>query len=251
MVGTATPARLPAKKRLASPIEAGTPALSAERIIEVALAQLAERGLERFSLRDVARALGVYPTAVYWYFRSRNDLLAAVCASAQRDIVPPPRQGEWRQWLRELFRGYRQAMHRHPHLAQLIGAQMLSNARLDLTLVDGILHMLLQAGCPEADLVDLYNAVVAALCAYPTIELAPLPAEDPEGWAADLEGRIRRIPAIEHPVLARHLHRMADQSFVLRWTPGRQRPLDSGFEAYVDVFVAGLAARIEAAHHER
>lgn len=247
MVGVAAAAKRPTKKSLASPDDASAPALSAERIIEVALAQLAERGLERFSLRDVARALGVYPTAVYWYFRSRNDLLAAVCAAAQRDIVPPPRQGEWQQWLRELLRRYRQAMHRHPQLAQLIGAQMLSNARLDLTLVDGILHMLQQAGCPEARLVDLYNAVVAALCGYPTIELAPLPAEDPEGWATDLEDRIRRIPAIEHPVLARHLHRMADQSFVLRWTPGEQRPLDGGFEAYVDVFVAGLEARIAAA----
>ena len=59
---------------------------------------------------------------------------------------------------------------------KLVGAQMLSNASLDLTLVDGILHMLQHAGCPEAQLVDLYNAVVAALCGYATIELAPLPA---------------------------------------------------------------------------
>ena len=87
--------RAPAKAR---PPAAGT-ALSAERIVEAALAQIAERGLERFSLRDVARALGVYPTAVYWYFRSRNELLAAVCAAAQRDIVPPPRQGDWQAWL--------------------------------------------------------------------------------------------------------------------------------------------------------
>jgi AcrR family transcriptional regulator len=247
VVGVAATAKRPAKKSVASPKTPAAPALNADRIIEVALAQIAERGLERFSLRDAARALGVYPTAVYWYFRSRNDLLAAVCAAAQRDIVPPPRQGDWQTWLRELFRRYRQAMHRHPHLAQLIGAQMLSNASLDLTLVDGILHMLQQAGCPEAQIVDLYNAVVAALCGYPTIELAPLPAEDPEGWAADLQQRVRQIPAIEHPVLARHLPGMADRSFVLRWTPGRQRPLDGGFDAYVDIFVAGLRARIEAA----
>jgi TetR/AcrR family tetracycline transcriptional repressor len=244
VVGVAAAAKRPAKKSLAS---GSAPALSAERIVDVALAQIAERGLERFSLRDVARALGVYPTAVYWYFRSRNELLAAVCAAAQRDIVPPPREGEWQPWLRELFRRYRQAMHRHPHLAQLVGAQMLSNASLDLTLVDGILHMLQQAGCPEAQLVDLYNAVVAALCGYATIELAPLPAEDPDGWAADLQQRVHQIPAIGHPVLARHLPRMADRSFVLRWTPGRQQPLDGGFDAYVDVFVAGLAARIAAA----
>jgi len=247
VVGVAAAAKRPAKKNLVSEKTPATPALNAERIVDAALLQIAERGLERFSLRDVARALGVYPTAVYWYFRSRNELLAAVCAAAQRDVVPPPREGDWQAWLRELFRRYRQAMHRHPHLAQLVGAQMLSNASIDLTLVDGILHMLQQAGCPEEQLVDLYNAVVAALCGYATIELAPLPAEDPDGWAADLQQRVRQIPAIEHPVLARHLSRMADRSFVLRWTPGRQRPLDGGFDAYVDVFIAGLAARIAAA----
>lgn len=248
MVGAVAAAKRPAKKPVAVAKEPAAPALSAERIVEAALAQIGERGLERFSLRDVARALGVYPTAVYWYFRSRNELLAAVCAYAQRDIVPPPRQGDWQTWLRELFRRYRQAMRRQPHLAQLVGAQMLSNASLDLTLVDSILHMLQQAGCADEQVVDLYNAVVAALCGFATLELAPLPAEDPEGWAADLQHRVRQIPAIEHPVLARHLPRMADRAFILRWTPGHQQPLDSGFEAYVDVFVAGLAARIAQAH---
>ncbi len=247
MVGATAETRRPAKKCLAAAEEPAAPALSAERIVEAALAQIGERGLERFSLRDVARALGVYPTAVYWYFRSRNELLAAVCAHAQRDIVPPPRQGDWQTWLGELFRRYRQAMRRQPHLAQLVGAQMLSNASLDLTLVDSILHMLQQAGCADEHIVDLYNTVVAALCGFATLELAPLPAEDPEGWAADLQHRVRQIPAIEHPVLARHLPGMADRAFILRWTPGQQQPLDSGFEAYVDVFVAGLAARIAAA----
>jgi TetR/AcrR family transcriptional regulator, tetracycline repressor protein len=247
MVGVVAAAKRPAKKPVVAAKEPAAPALSAERIVEAALVQIGERGLERFSLRDVARALGVYPTAVYWYFRSRNELLAAVCAHAQRDIVPPPRQGDWQAWLRELFRRYRQAMCRQPHLAQLVGAQMLSNASLDLTLVDSILHMLQQAGCPDEHIVDLYNAVVAALCGFATLELAPLPAEDPEGWAADLQHRVRQIPAIEHPVLARHLPGMADRAFILRWTPGQQRPLDSGFDAYVEVFVAGLAARITAA----
>ncbi len=244
MAGLAAAAKRPVKKPVVAAKEPAAPALSGERIVEAALAQITERGVERFSLRDVARVLGVYPTAVYWYFRSRNELLAAVCAHAQRDIVPPPRQGDWQAWLRELFRRYRRAMLHQPHLAQLVGAQMLSNASLDLTLVDSILHMLQQAGCPDDHIVDLYNAVVAGLCGFATLELAPLPAEDPDGWAADLQRRVRQIPAIEHPVLARHLPRMADHAFILRWTPGQQRPLDSGFEAYVEVFVAGLAARI-------
>ncbi|HJV72521.1 TetR/AcrR family transcriptional regulator [Ideonella sp.] len=224
--------------------KAARPGLSAEHIVEAALAQLAERGLERFSLRDVARALGVYPTAVYWYFRSRNELLAAACAHALRPVVPPPRPGDWQRWLRELFTRYRQAMRRHPHLAQLVGAQMLSNASLDFALVEGILQALAQAGCPDEAIVELYNTVVVALCGFATLELAPLPAEDPEGWAEDLQQRVRDIPAADYPALARHLPRLADRSFILRWTPGDRRPMARSFAAYVEVVIAGLAQRI-------
>jgi len=48
-------------------------ALSKERIVEAALAQIDRDGLAAFSLRDVARALGVYPTALYWHVPGRND----------------------------------------------------------------------------------------------------------------------------------------------------------------------------------
>lgn len=224
--------------------QAARPALSAEQIVDTALAQLAERGLERFSLRDVARALGVYPTAVYWYFCSRNELLAAACAHVLRTVVPPPGPGDWERWLRELFTRYRRAMRRHPQLAQLVGAQMLSNASLDFALVEGILQALAQAGCPDDAIVDLYNTVVVALCGFATLELAPLPAEDPDGWTADLQRRVRDIPAAEYPALARHLPRLADRSFILRWTPGDRRPMTRSFEAYVEVVIAGLAQRI-------
>jgi len=47
-------------------------------LLEKALALVAERGQEGFSLREAARELGVSPAAAYRHFADRNALLAAI-----------------------------------------------------------------------------------------------------------------------------------------------------------------------------
>ena len=56
-----------------------------------------------FSLRDVARSLGVYPSAVYWHVATRDDLLASVVEATMADVAPEPGKLSWQDWLRELF----------------------------------------------------------------------------------------------------------------------------------------------------
>ncbi len=41
--------------------------LTRDQVVAAALACLDRHGIEHFSLREVARDLGVYPTAVYWH----------------------------------------------------------------------------------------------------------------------------------------------------------------------------------------
>lgn len=218
--------------------------LSRDRIVEAALDQLTTKGLDGFSLREVARTLGVYPTALYWYVRSRNELLSAACELALGSVVPARGHGNWQDWLRELFRRYRIAMKRHPHLAQLVGAQMLSNSSLNIALIEGILVALEEAGCPTDFMVDAYNSIIASMCGFSTLEFAPLPGEDVEAWADALQQRVRQIPALEYPTLARHLPAMANRSFIVRWQSGHDKPLDQSFDAYVDIFISGLERRI-------
>ena len=47
-------------------------------LIQAALALVAERGVEGFSLREAARTVGVSPSACYRHFADREELLAAV-----------------------------------------------------------------------------------------------------------------------------------------------------------------------------
>jgi AcrR family transcriptional regulator len=220
-----------------------TPALSKERIVAAALSLIDRNGAADFSLRDVARRLGVYPTAIYWHVPGRNALIGEITALAMRDIVPPVAPRHWRAWLKGLFRRYRAAVRRHPNIAPLLGAQLVSNIGVDARMIEGMLSALTHAGYRGQGLVDAFNAVVATMSGFVTMEFGPEPAEDPRGWAADLERRIRAPGTSEHPVLARHLPALANRAFILRWQNGTRVPLDSGFEAFIDSVIRGLAAR--------
>lgn len=215
-------------------------ALSTERIVEAALALIDRDGLAAFSLRDVARALGVYPTALYWHVPGRNALLAAVVEHALRDIWRPRGRGSWQAWLRALFHRYRAAVRRHPNVAPLIGAQLVSNAGIGPELVECILATLAEAGFAGDRLVDAYNTVIASKVGFVTMELAAAPDEDRARWAAAMRARLRDVDPAALPVLARNLAHLGNRAFILRWENGTTVPLDRSFKLYVEVFIAGL-----------
>jgi TetR/AcrR family tetracycline transcriptional repressor len=214
-------------------------ALTREKIIAAALALLDERGLAAFSVRDLAKAMGVYPAAIYWHVPTRNQLLAALVAHVLHDLAPPPCE-DWRDWLRALFRRYRAAIRQHPNIAPLIGAQMLSNASLDFGMVEALLGVLARAGFAGQRLVDAFSVVTAAQVGFVTLEFAPPPPENAAEWAEGMRSLVGSVSAEDYPLLARHVGGMANRAFTLRWQNGTEAPLDSSFEAYVETVVAGL-----------
>jgi AcrR family transcriptional regulator len=214
--------------------------LSKQRVVATALSIIDCEGMDAFSMRGLAQALGVYPTAVYWYVANRNALLAEVVAHALRDVVPPEDVGDWTVWLKDLFGRYRKAVQRHPNLAALMGAQMVSNAGVNPVLVEKILAVLSAAGFKDERLVRAFNSVVAVMTGFVTIEFATAPTEDRDRWAAELKRAIHAVDAREHPVLARNLPRLANRAFIVRWQNGIDVPLDDSFETYIDVAVKGL-----------
>lgn len=234
-----TPARsasTTARKKAAS----ADKALTRERIVAVAIEQIDQNGLTAFSLREVARQLDVYPTAVYWHVPNRDALLAAVVEATMAGVTPEIGKLSWQDWFRELFRRYRKSVQQHPNVAQLVGAQLVSNASLSPLLIDRILAVLLQAGCDETRLVDLYNVVVASMVGFATLEYAPLPTDDLAIWTNQLQEKVHDIRALEYPTLARHLPALANRAFIVRWQSGSEVPLDSSFDTFVEVTIAGM-----------
>jgi TetR/AcrR family tetracycline transcriptional repressor len=226
------------RKSLGRPQGGG--AVSREKIAHVALEQIDAVGLNGFSLRDIARTLGVYPATIYWHVASKDALLAEVASLVMDQVTPPRGKLAWQDWLRELFKRYRKAIRRHPNVAQLIGAQLVSNASLKTELIEGVLVALLEAGANDANLVQAYNCVINTMVSFMTMELAPLPTDDPDGWGAELKERVETIRPLDHPTLARYLPLLANRAFIVRWQNGTDVPLDSSFDANVEIFLAGL-----------
>ena len=63
-------------------------------IIDTALRLLEETGLPDLSMRRLASALGVQPSALYWHFENKQSLLAAVAARIVGAAEPAPATGE-------------------------------------------------------------------------------------------------------------------------------------------------------------
>ncbi|AXF12849.1 TetR family transcriptional regulator (plasmid) [Paraburkholderia graminis] len=233
----------PAKRTSSTTRKKAAPAnkaLTRERIVAVAIEQIDQNGLTAFSLREVARQLDVYPTAVYWHVPNRDALLAAVVEATMAGVTPEIGKLSWQDWFRELFRRYRKSVQQHPNVAQLVGAQLVSNASLSPLLIDRILAVLLQAGCDEARLVDMYNVAVASMVGFATLEFAPLPTDDLAIWTNQLQEKVHDIRALEYPTLARHLPALANRAFIVRWQSGSEVPLDSSFDTFVEVTIAGM-----------
>ena len=227
--------------------EAETPGLNREQIVAAALRLIDEAGLDAFSVREVARHLGVYPTALYWHLPGgRNALLAAAAAAALDDVALPFEAGDdWEGWIRSLFHRYRDSLRQHPNVAPLLGAQLVSNAGVNLRLVERVLAALEAAGFAGARLIAAYNAVIAAMLGYVTLELAPTPKDDPDGWAAAFETNIRALPPADYPRLTSNMEALVNRAFIVRWQSGSEVPLTPGFELYVEAFIAGLKAQLQ------
>ena len=218
----------------------GERSLNRETVVAAALAEIDRNGLENFSLRSVAKALGVYPTAVAWHVSNRSQLLAEVARVVQEDVLPPGFHDSWQDYLREFFRRFRAAIRRHPNAAPLIGTQLIANPTIELALVERLLAVLAHAGLTGMRLVAAYNAVIAAAVGFTTQEFAPMPVEDIRTWQKQVRERLQRVSESKYPLLAQYMKLLGNRAFTLRWQSGTEAPLDESFDAYVDIFIAGL-----------
>lgn len=98
-----------------------TPLISRESAARAALVVIDERGLEGWSLEEVARLLGVRAPSLYHHFEGKSDLLAEVVKMILRDIPAPViDQNDWEETIVRLCLEARQAILRHPNTATLL-----------------------------------------------------------------------------------------------------------------------------------
>jgi AcrR family transcriptional regulator len=87
--------------------------ISAEQIVAGALELAEEAGLDALTMPKLARRLGIGVTSIYWYFRSKDELIEALQVEAARAfhaMMRPSDDPDWPSWLYGMFLRLRQAM---------------------------------------------------------------------------------------------------------------------------------------------
>ena len=95
--------------------------LSKAAVVERALALADELGLEALTIRRLAQELGVTPMALYWHFRSKEELLAGLGDRVWAEIdVDIDAAADWPAQLRGLLESLVAMLRAHPSASQLL-----------------------------------------------------------------------------------------------------------------------------------
>jgi TetR/AcrR family tetracycline transcriptional repressor len=102
--------------------------LTPQTVVERALALADAEGLEAVTIRRLAKELGVTPMALYWHFRSKEELLDGMAARIFEEIDPSvDTSGTWQEQMRALLGSMVSVLRAHPSTAILLSTRTASS----------------------------------------------------------------------------------------------------------------------------
>ncbi|MEJ0014305.1 MAG: TetR family transcriptional regulator [Actinomycetota bacterium] len=139
-----------------------------EEIIAASLELLTSGGLNELSLRDIAKKLNIKAPALYWYFKSKSELvdhMAEKILSKEFDGSKPRVEGEsWQDWLAEYMGKLRKAMLAYPDGGRVVAGAHLYPTKTLAQVFENSIVSLTSAGVEE--LKAFYTAMTAVQFAF-------------------------------------------------------------------------------------
>ncbi|WP_406632557.1 TetR/AcrR family transcriptional regulator [Amycolatopsis sp. WGS_07] len=184
------------------------PALSREGIVAAAVAITRSEGLDRLTMRRVAKELDTGAASLYVYVADIEELHAAVLDDFLGEIEfdRAAGDGDWRERLRALMDSYRSVLLAQPSLARVALVTRMSGPHY-LRAVDAALGLLVEGGLSDygaALAVDqLFLLATASAAEHGTRARMPNAHRQHE----DLIAEIDAAPAEEYPNIA-HIGRL-------------------------------------------
>ena len=196
------------------------PPLSRRWIIDETLRIMREEGLERATMRRVARALDTGPASLYAYVSSTAELHAAVVDELVGPIEAPADE-HWRPRLVALLTRYRDVLAAHPGLARSALVLRPSGPHL-LALFDELIGLLLEGGAGAVSAswgADLLLQTATATAAEHGRSPNDLDAgRDLAAQQRATEAAVRRSDPSVTPHLAAHADAVVGGTPDQRWT---------------------------------
>jgi TetR/AcrR family transcriptional regulator, tetracycline repressor protein len=220
-----------------------SPSISRDTIIHASLEYIDAHGLEKFSMRGVARQLGLAPAAVHYWVKDKSALFAELSAYLLAQVEVPDRHLPWDFFVARLAANYRTVTHNNPRAAPLLNVSIVGNTELEFPFAESLLRALHDGGFRGQGLIDAYNTVIGCLFGFVGLEMAPAP-ENAKEWEGRRQQVLSNVDDNDFPFIARNRPLLERGSFVIRWQSGIDLPLDQAFHASVDTVIRGLRSRL-------
>lgn len=206
--------------------------LTREQVVEAALRLMDDEGLEAVSMRRVAREVGVEAMSLYHHVRDKEDLLDGVVERVMGEFeFPPVEPGEdWMSYGREIARGWRRMLRRHPNVMTLFAHRHKPMRSIDsMRPMEVALRALRETGLSVEDSVRAFQVIGGYIMGYVMMEHGRMftPGDDD----VDAATLVAQLPADELPALAAALPYMADCD------------VDDQFDFGLDLMLEGIRAR--------
>jgi TetR/AcrR family tetracycline transcriptional repressor len=208
--------------------------LTKAAVVDRALAVVDKSGLDALTIRKLATELGVTPMALYWHFRSKDDLLDGLAERLWGEIdLTVDRAAPWTEQIRWLFESLLKVLRAHPAAPTLLLHTKRLNVEAQLRATELTLDILRTAGfSPEDASMAARSALstgITLVMSEPGIELID------NAERAELQRKKQVVLATQSPVTFPRLVECA-----LPMT-ACDNPEDH-YKFGADLFIGGLAA---------
>jgi AcrR family transcriptional regulator len=211
--------------------------LSRQQVVRAAIAIADREGLDALTMRRVAEALGAGTMSLYWYVRSKDELIELMRDEVAGEQTLKEASGDWRSDLATFARDTRKLFLRHPWLASVLGGppplgpNSLRQDELSMATVDGLgLDLKTQTAIPAAVYFFVIGFVQRELAQEQVRRRTGVTAEE---WRSSVAPYIEQLLATgQYPNLQRAI------------TSGGDEDPDAVFEFILNFLLDAIAARL-------
>jgi TetR/AcrR family transcriptional regulator, tetracycline repressor protein len=173
-------------------------------VARAGLRLLNDVGLEQLTLRLLGRELKVQAAAIYWHFKSKQELIdemaTIVLAEGAHRLLPGRRSSGWTVWARTFGTGLRKTL-----LAYRDGARMVSGTRLTNTeymkTAERVAARLVASGLTVRQTAVLLSAIYNYTLSFVMEEQAVFPRPNERSPDYDIAERNAKLDPEEFPIL--------------------------------------------------
>jgi TetR/AcrR family transcriptional regulator, tetracycline repressor protein len=175
-----------------------------DMVARAGLKLLNEVGLERLTLRLIAKELKIQAPTVYWHFKSKEELIdemaTVVLAQGARQLVPAKESADWTVWAAAFGGGLRKMLLAYRDGARVVAGSRLTNTEYMKT-VEQVGARLIDEGFTVRQTVVLLSTVYNYTLSFVMEEQAVFPRPNERSPQYDIAERNAKLDPKEFPIL--------------------------------------------------